>query len=140
MTAVRTHQAPGAWDEPEGVAPRGTVVLLPRRGETAASYARLGRRLAADGYRVRYVPGRLEDVAAARAAVEDLLADESLPAPRVLLGSDSGAPLAARSCPWKVLCWRRSHSRNPCCDRPARRTPIGRTSSTPAPRARCTGP
>ncbi|WP_051499118.1 alpha/beta hydrolase [Nocardia sp. BMG51109] len=96
MTTMRTHATTGAWDEPEGATPRGTVVLFPGRGETAASYGRLGRRLAADGYRVRYVRVGLEDVAAARAAVEELLADESLPGPRVLLGSDSGAALAAR--------------------------------------------
>lgn len=96
MTTMQTHAATGAWDEPEGATPRGTVVLLPGRGETAASYARLGRRLSADGYRVRYVRVELADVAGARAAVEELLADESLPAPRVLLGSDSGAALAAQ--------------------------------------------
>lgn len=94
MTTVRTATA--AWNEPEGATARGTVVLLPGRGETAASYARLGRRLSADGYRVRYAGVDLDDVAATRAAVEDLLADESLPAPRILLGSDSGAALAAR--------------------------------------------
>ncbi|WP_328393617.1 lysophospholipase [Nocardia sp. NBC_00416] len=99
MTTRQTHTAAGAWDEPEGATPRGTVVLLPGRGETAASYARLGRRLSADGYRVRYVRVELGDVAGARAAVEELLADESLPAPRVLLGSDSGAALAAQLVP-----------------------------------------
>lgn len=96
MTTAQTHATTGVWDEPEGATPRGTVVLLPGRGETAASYARLGRRLSADGYRVRFVPVELGDVAGARAAVEELLADESLPTPRVLLGSDSGAALAAQ--------------------------------------------
>ncbi len=96
MTTTQTYAATDVWDEPAGATPRGTVVLLPGRGETAASYGRLGRRLSADGYRVRYVRVELEDVAAARAAVEELLADQSLPAPRVLLGSDSGAALAAR--------------------------------------------
>ncbi|MEU1984556.1 lysophospholipase [Nocardia sp. NPDC019395] len=96
MTTTQKYAATGAWNEPEGATPRGTVALLPGRGETAASYARLGRRLAADGYRVRYVPVTLDDIADARAAVEELLADESLPAPRVLLGSDSGAALAGQ--------------------------------------------
>ncbi|MQY21424.1 alpha/beta fold hydrolase domain-containing protein [Nocardia macrotermitis] len=95
MTTVQTQPTTGVWDEPQGATPRGTVILLPGRGETAASYARLGRRLAADAYRVRYVPVELDDIAATRAAIEALLADESLPAPRVLLGSDSGAALAA---------------------------------------------
>lgn len=96
MSSIRTHAATGLWDEPEGATPRGTVIVLPGRGETAASYARLGRRLSADSYRVRYVRADLEDVAATRAAVEELLTDASLPNPRILLGSDSGAALAAR--------------------------------------------
>ncbi|WP_028661303.1 alpha/beta hydrolase [Nocardioides insulae] len=83
------------WDEPTGGTPRGTVILVPGRGETAASYARLGRRLAADSYRVRYVEG-LDVPDAVRARIEKLLAEESLPAPRVLLGSDSGAAAVAR--------------------------------------------
>jgi len=96
MTTTQAHPATGVWDEPEGATPRGTVVLLPGRGETAASYGRLGRRLSADGYRLRYVPVTLDDVAETRAAIEAVLADESLPAPRILLGSDSGAALAAQ--------------------------------------------
>ncbi|MBF4996972.1 alpha/beta hydrolase [Nocardia sp. BSTN01] len=96
MTTTQAHPATGVWDEPEGATPRGTVILLPGRGETAGSYGRLGRRLSADGYRVRYVPVALDDFAGTRAAVEKVLADESLPAPRILLGSDSGATLAAR--------------------------------------------
>ncbi|MEU6559070.1 alpha/beta hydrolase [Nocardia nova] len=96
MTTTRAHPAVGAWNEPEGATPRGTVVLLPGRGETAASYARLGRRISADGYRVRYVRVDLGNIDSARAAVEELLADDSLPTPRVLLGSDSGAALATR--------------------------------------------
>lgn len=40
---------------PEGPAIRGTVVVVPGRGETRETYTRLGRRLAADAYRVRVV-------------------------------------------------------------------------------------
>ncbi|WP_137292950.1 alpha/beta hydrolase [Nocardioides dongxiaopingii] len=83
------------WDEPAGATPRGTLIVLPGRGETAASYQRLGKRLAADAYRVRLVPVDLDDLTAAREQVEKLLADESLPAPKVLVGADSGATLAA---------------------------------------------
>jgi pimeloyl-ACP methyl ester carboxylesterase len=83
------------WDEPAGGTPRGTLIVLPGRGETAASYERLGRRLSADAYRVRLVPVDLTDLDAARVHVEKLLADESLPAPRVLVGADSGATLTA---------------------------------------------
>lgn len=84
-----------AWDEPPGGTPRGTLVLLPGRGETAASYERFGRRLAADAYRVRLVPVDLTDLEAARTTVEKLIADERLPEPTVLVGADSGAALAA---------------------------------------------
>lgn len=34
------------WDEPAGPAPRGTLIVLPGRGETPTSYRRFGRRLA----------------------------------------------------------------------------------------------
>ncbi len=84
-----------SWDEPAGGTPRGTLVVLPGRGETAASYQRFGRRLAADAYRVRLVPIDLDDLEGAREQVEKVLADESLPAPKVLVGADSGATLAA---------------------------------------------
>lgn len=88
-----------AWNEPTGGTPRGTLVVLPGRGETAASYERFGRRLAADAWRVRLVPVDLADPDAARVQVEKLLADESLPAPKVLVGTDSGAALAALLAP-----------------------------------------
>jgi alpha-beta hydrolase superfamily lysophospholipase len=72
------------WAPAEGVTVRGTVVLLPGRGEHPALYARLGARLAFDGYRVT-----------ADAA------DTTGPAPVVLLGHDTGAvralDLATRS-------------------------------------------
>jgi alpha-beta hydrolase superfamily lysophospholipase len=84
-----------AWDEPAGGTPRGTLVVLPGRGETAASYERFGRRLAADAYKVRLVPVDLDDLDDVTDRVGKLLADESLPSPKVLVGSDSGATLAA---------------------------------------------
>lgn len=83
------------WDEPDGMTPRGTLILLPGRGETPASYARFGRRLAADAYKVRYVDLDPADPGPARATVEKLLADPSLPKPLVLAGTDAGATLAA---------------------------------------------
>lgn len=82
-----------AWDEPVGGTPRGTLIVLPGRGETATSYERFGRRLAADAYKVRLVPVDLTDLAGARAEVEKLIADESLPTPKVLVGTDTGATL-----------------------------------------------
>ncbi|MFC7494385.1 MULTISPECIES: alpha/beta hydrolase [unclassified Nocardioides] len=88
-----------AWNEPAGGTPRGTLVVLPGRGETAASYERFGRRLSADAYRVRLLPIDLDDLDAARVGVEKLLADEELPGPKVLVGADSGATLAALLAP-----------------------------------------
>ncbi|MFC9324258.1 alpha/beta hydrolase [Kitasatospora sp. NPDC057015] len=96
-----------SWLPAEGAARRGTVVLLPGRGENPAVYQRFGRRLAADGYLVHALapavdpapgtdpaPGsepsrRTEAVAAAFAAIA-----ERAPAPVVLAGSDTGALLA----------------------------------------------
>lgn len=88
-----------AWDEPTGATPRGTLIVLPGRGETAASYQRFGRRLSADAYRVRLVPVDLGDLDAAQVSVEKLLADEELPGPKVLVGTDSGATLVALLAP-----------------------------------------
>jgi alpha-beta hydrolase superfamily lysophospholipase len=85
-----------AWDEPAGTAARGTLVVLVGRGETPASYARFGHRLAADAYRVRVLALDLADPDHARSAALGLLADADLPAPRVLVGSDAGATLVAR--------------------------------------------
>jgi alpha-beta hydrolase superfamily lysophospholipase len=95
-------QVHGAWDEPAGGTPRGTLIVLPGRGETARSYERFGRRLSADAYKVRLVPvdlDDLDDLDEAAERVGKLLADESLPAPKVLVGSDSGATLAALLAP-----------------------------------------
>src|SRR4051794_13118409 len=88
-----------SWDEPAGGTPRGTLILLSGRGDTAASYARFGRRLSADAYKVRLVQVDLHDLDDATSRVEKLLADESLPSPKVLVGSGSGATLAALLAP-----------------------------------------
>lgn len=93
-SAVTLESAPGTrtWDEPAGIAPRGTVLVLVGRGETPEVYERLGRRLAADAYRVI----ALDEGPDAEATAAALLADDDLPAPHVLLGSDAGALLAVR--------------------------------------------
>lgn len=69
------------WTEPEGVAPRGTVLIFPGRGEDAGAYWRLGPRLAYDAYRVVVV-----DPLTALDALRDADA-----VPVVVLGSDTGA-------------------------------------------------
>ena len=81
---------------PPGANPRGTVIVLAGRGETAAVYTRFGHRIAFDAYPVRIVTGAATDPAAATAAVRDLLTDDELPSPTVLVGSDAGARLALR--------------------------------------------
>jgi alpha-beta hydrolase superfamily lysophospholipase len=83
-----------AYDEPEGIAPRGTVIVAAGRGETEAAYQRFGRRIAADGYRVRVLPDVAANPAESLAAAEKLLVDDGSPAPRVIVGSDTGALFA----------------------------------------------
>lgn len=87
--------AAGAWDTPPGISPRGTVVLVAGRGERARLYDRFARRLAADGYQVRALDDVTDDPDGAGGRVEALLADDALPAPHVVVGSDSGALFAA---------------------------------------------
>ncbi|GAA3615231.1 hypothetical protein GCM10022419_120620 [Nonomuraea rosea] len=89
---------------PDGLRTRGTVVVVPGRGETRATYARFGSRLAHDAYRVRVVdlpaagPAAVApflDALARRlsAAVEGIAAEtpDGLPRPPVLVGADLGA-------------------------------------------------
>jgi pimeloyl-ACP methyl ester carboxylesterase len=94
MTLADQQVAAVAWNEPDGLMPRGTVIVIPGRGETSAVYERFGRRLAADAYRVRAAADPAVDAELARAQISAFLADSSLPAPRVLAGSDTGALFA----------------------------------------------
>lgn len=85
-----------AWDEPAGIPARGTVVVLAGRGESAQLYQRFGTRLAADAYRVRVLGDVTQDLPSARSQIANLLADATLPEPKVLVGTDTGALLALR--------------------------------------------
>ena len=90
---------------PAGLLVRGTVVVVPGRGESRATYERFGRRLAADAYRVRVVdppaldaadlPGSLDRFGAALAAATEGTApdgpDGAAVRPLVLAGADTGA-------------------------------------------------
>src|SRR3954468_11707598 len=93
---------------PQGSRTRGTVLIVPGRGETHGTYRRLGARLAADAYRVRVIdaPQFADDVERTLDEVAGRISD-ALPAdpegvvrPLVLIGSDAGAvaisALAAR--------------------------------------------
>ncbi|GAA1389194.1 hypothetical protein GCM10009613_27710 [Pseudonocardia kongjuensis] len=102
MTAVGAVPVVASWSEPEGIRPRGTVVVVPGRGEHAAVYERFGRRVAADGYRVWAVSDPTVDEERTRSQVRALLdrtpsdePGEAGPPPRVLVGSDTGALWAA---------------------------------------------
>jgi alpha-beta hydrolase superfamily lysophospholipase len=83
------------WDEPEGAKPRGTLIVLAGRGEAAAVYARFGRRLSADAYRVRAVSDVTTSVGRSAQLVRNLIAESDV-GPVVLVGSDAGAVLALR--------------------------------------------
>ncbi|MFE9680409.1 alpha/beta hydrolase [Streptomyces sp. NPDC006285] len=97
MTAYTDHHAP------EGLRTRGTVIVVPGRGETRETYDRLGRRLAADAYRVRVVDapvvtddgdlsGQLADLGARLTAAGDGTAGaDGVVRPVVLVGADTGA-------------------------------------------------
>jgi pimeloyl-ACP methyl ester carboxylesterase len=95
VSSATLPSAAPSFDEPTGVAPRGTLILLTGRGEPASVYQRFGRRIAADAYRVRIVETRLDDLDGTRREVAALVEDGALPGPKVLAGSDAGAVLAA---------------------------------------------
>ncbi|MCW2929366.1 MAG: alpha/beta hydrolase [Actinomycetia bacterium] len=89
---------------PEGLRTRGTVIVVPGRGETPATYARFGSRLAYDAYRVRIIgppPPGAANVTAFLGGLAQKLSDavegvangtpHGLARPLVLVGSDLGA-------------------------------------------------
>ncbi|KAA0932059.1 alpha/beta hydrolase [Streptomyces apricus] len=101
MTEYTDHHAP------QGLRIRATVLVVPGRGETRHTYDRLGRRLAADAYRVRVVDA--PDLGAGNPAAGELAArlasfdarlteaadgaagEDGVVRPLVLLGADTGA-------------------------------------------------
>ncbi|WP_327398803.1 lysophospholipase [Streptomyces sp. NBC_01288] len=87
---------------PEGLRVRGTVLIVPGRGETRSTYARFGKRLAADAYRVRVIDAPdlgAEDLTGLAArladAAEGTAVDDGVVRPLVLVGADSGAAAIA---------------------------------------------
>ncbi|SMH40419.1 Lysophospholipase, alpha-beta hydrolase superfamily [Rathayibacter oskolensis] len=92
MTVTTPVLLARSFDEPEGIAPRGTLIVLGGRGETPAVYERFGTRLARDAYRVRALGDATAEVV--REAALDLLRDPAAVTPVVLVGSDAGAAVA----------------------------------------------
>ena len=85
-----TDRAIRTWQPPEGLRTRGTLVVLPGRGEHGGVYERFGRRLAADAYAVHAVDvSAHDDSAAVATTVSELLSEAASPV--VLVGSDTGS-------------------------------------------------
>ncbi|MBB5866943.1 2-polyprenyl-6-methoxyphenol hydroxylase-like FAD-dependent oxidoreductase/alpha-beta hydrolase superfamily lysophospholipase [Allocatelliglobosispora scoriae] len=90
---------------PVGLRTRGTVLIVPGRGESTATYRRLGARLAADSYRVRVapapiiddtdVPGSLDRYASLLADAVKGVGEDGPVTPLVLVGADTGAAVVA---------------------------------------------
>ncbi len=87
---------PLSFSEPDGGPPaRGTVVLIPGRGERAEVYRRFGTRLSVDAYRVHVVTDPTVDSDRVRGQIARAIDDAVRIPPIVLAGSDTGALLAA---------------------------------------------
>src|ERR1700760_432232 len=93
MTQSPEHSAVVSWTEPAGLNPRGTIVVIPGRGETPEVYERFGRRLAVDASRVHGVANPVDDPAVTEEQIKGLLDG---PKPFVLAGSDTGALFAVQ--------------------------------------------
>jgi pimeloyl-ACP methyl ester carboxylesterase len=83
------------WTEPEPVPLRGTLLVLPGRGESPDVYERFGRRLASDAYRVHAVAAPSDAAGRTREQLDRLIAAADPAKPLVLVGSDAGAAYAA---------------------------------------------
>ncbi|WP_063737133.1 alpha/beta hydrolase [Streptomyces sp. RTd22] len=78
------------WQPPTGILPRGTLLVLPGRGEHGGTYERFGRRLAADGYVVHALDTAPEHTAH-EVLTRAVATGENPVAPLVVVGSDTGA-------------------------------------------------
>jgi alpha-beta hydrolase superfamily lysophospholipase len=82
---------------------RGTVLVVPGRGETSVTYRRFGARIASDSYTVRVLASPVvttsarDALASLDAALSAALAspEVDLPKPLVLVGTDTGATTLA---------------------------------------------
>jgi alpha-beta hydrolase superfamily lysophospholipase len=92
---VEQVDAPLSFLEPVGGPdPRGTLVLVPGRGEHAEVYRRFGTRLSVDAYRVHVVAEPTVDADAARGQIASVTGGAAPRPPIVLVGSDTGALFA----------------------------------------------
>lgn len=80
--------------EPPNVAPRGTLVVIPGRGERPGVYRRFGTRIALDAYRVHVVEDPTLEEETARRQIAESSRDAF--GPLVLVGLDAGALFAAK--------------------------------------------
>lgn len=88
---------------PQGLRVRGTVLVVPGRGETSITYRRFGARIAADSYTVRVLASPVvttsvdDALASLAAALSAALAspEADLAKPLVIVGSDTGAAALA---------------------------------------------
>jgi alpha-beta hydrolase superfamily lysophospholipase len=88
---------------PQGLRVRGTVLVVPGRGETNITYRRFGARIATDSYTVRVLASPVvttsvdDALASLDAALSAALAslEVDLTKPLVLVGSDTGAATLA---------------------------------------------
>ena len=90
------HRVPSpalTFAEPSKLAPRGTLVVVPGRGEQPEVYRRFGARLAVDAYRVHVVGDPTVDEDSVHRQVADASSDAV--GPVVLVGVDTGALFAA---------------------------------------------
>jgi alpha-beta hydrolase superfamily lysophospholipase len=89
------------YDGPVHLRTRGTILVVPGRGESQATYARLATRLAADSYEVRVLPppaiedGDIDDSVNRFAAVVAREIEDDATRPLVLIGADTGALVVA---------------------------------------------
>ena len=86
------------FSAPAGLRIRGTVLVIPGRGETPATYARFGSRVAVDAYRVRVItaPPFVESATAAPSLLADALTSalfdlDDVVKPLILVGADASA-------------------------------------------------
>jgi alpha-beta hydrolase superfamily lysophospholipase len=87
MTVTFPARVSEHWSPSEGLLVRGTVVVLPGRGEHGEVYERLGRRLAFDAYEVISLDAL---PSTPLSELLSLVQGLEVTAPLVLLGSDTG--------------------------------------------------